>query len=102
MAHVGRSTMLRTILALCLVGVPLGAKADNLMPPMPVGMTVIQQGDCVDHQTRAKGYCVFYQETGGDGWLVFLQDRQVMFLRHIFADGKPYEQAWTADQFNSF
>lgn len=71
------------------------------MPPMPQGMTVMQQGECVDNPTQEKGYCVFYQEPDGNSWLVFLQENQVMFLRHIFTDGKPYEQVWTADQFDS-
>ena len=94
--------MLRIILALCLAAITGASRAEQPMPPMPVGLTFNQFSPCTDDATKAKGDCVVMDDPDGSSWLVFIQDKQVMFIRHIFTDGKPFEDVWVADKFNSY
>lgn len=64
------------------------------------GFLNISNAPCSDNQTGEVGHCFFKQDMTGQKYLIFTQDREVMFIRKFDDDSN--ETIWTADRFDTF
>lgn len=90
--------MLRFILAILMFA---GMASASEIPTIPPSV-LLMEGECIDNDTKLKGHCVLRGDIEGNYWTLFVYEGKPAFLRFSRPDGSPYEQVWTADDFNTF
>jgi len=94
--------MLRLVLALFVALYTTTATAEHPLPAVPEGLVTTSVIPCTDNDTGESGECSIRHDAEDNTYIVFRQEGNIMFIRQIYTDGRPFIDLWVDDLYNTF